>query len=74
MQSRKGVTQGDPLTMVAYGIGVIPLIQRLKVAYTNVTQTWYNDYTSALGNNKKIKLYFNSLKRLGPGCGYRSEP
>ena len=73
LQSREGVTQGDPLTMVAYGIGVIPLIQRLKLVYTNFTQTWYNDY-APLGTYKKINLYFNSPKKIGPGRGYCPEP
>jgi hypothetical protein len=28
--SKEGVTQGDPILMVAYGIGVLPLIRQLK--------------------------------------------
>jgi hypothetical protein len=29
LSSKEGVTQGDPISMVAYGIGVLPLIRQL---------------------------------------------
>ena len=34
---REGVTQGVPLGMVTYSIGVLPLTKRLKLAHTDVT-------------------------------------
>ena len=40
---KEGVTQGDPLAMIAYGIGVPPLIRELQDAHTCVTQPWYAD-------------------------------
>ena len=52
---REGVTQGEPLAMVAYEIGVLPLIKRLKSAYPGVIQPWYADDVGA-------RLYFISLK------------
>ena len=41
LHSKEGVTQGDPLAMIAYGIGVLPLIRDLRIAHPRVTQTWY---------------------------------
>ena len=35
--------------MVAYGIGVLPLIKHPKAAYPDVTQPWYADDDGALG-------------------------
>ena len=39
--SRDGVTQGDPLVMVEYGLVILPLIRELRVARPGVTHTWY---------------------------------
>ena len=32
LTSEEGVTQGDPLSMVLYGIGMLPLTRKLKEA------------------------------------------
>ena len=70
LHSIEGVNQGNPLAMVAYGIGVIPLINTQKWIFLTPPQPWYADNTSALGTFANSKLYFNYLKRFGPGCGY----
>ena len=59
LHSRKDITQGDPLDMVAYSIVVIPLINNMKFAHPDVTQPWYADNFSALGMFDNIGLYFN---------------
>ena len=74
LYSWEGVTQGGPLAMVTYFIGVIPLIKLLKEAYTNVIQSWYSDDTGELGTLNKIGLYFNLLKRFVPERVYYPEP
>ena len=35
---RKGVTQGYPLVMVAYRIGILPLTKRLNLTYPDIPQ------------------------------------
>ena len=57
LQSREGVTQGDPLAVVAYGIGFLPLIEQPNEVYPEVTQPWYADNMGALGTYGNIKLY-----------------
>jgi hypothetical protein len=38
LSSMEGVIQGDPISMVAYGIGVLPLIRQLKHEFPEVEQ------------------------------------
>ena len=69
LHSMEDVMQGDPLYMVTYGIGVLPLIKCLKVAYPDFTQPWYVYHDGGLGTFDNIGSYFNSLKPFGPGRG-----
>ena len=66
--------QEDPLAMLSYTIGVLPLIKILKVEYPDVTHTWCADDDGALGTFDNIELYFNLFKKIGPGCGYYPKP
>ena len=50
LHSKEGVTQGDPLAMIAYGIGVLPLIRVLRVDHPQVYQPWYADDGGRGGN------------------------
>ena len=43
LHSREVVTQGDPLAMVAYGIGILLMIKIMKAEFPDVIQTWYAD-------------------------------
>ena len=56
--------------MVAYNIGSLPLIKRLKSEYYDVTQLWYADNSGALATFNNLERYFNLLKRHGPARGY----
>jgi hypothetical protein len=50
---KEGVTQGDPLAMFTYGIGVLPLICLLKRNHLGLFQSWYADDAGA-GASLKI--------------------
>ena len=47
--NKEGVTQGEPLAMIAYGIGVLPLIRELRDYHPCVTQPWYANDAGAGG-------------------------
>ena len=48
--SKEGMTQGDPLAIIACGIGVLPLTRELQSAHLWVTQTWYADEAGTGGD------------------------
>ena len=66
--------QGGPLTMMAYGIGILPLIKNLKRKIPDVTQPCYADNAVALGAFTRLDTSFDSLTRPGPVWGYHPEP
>ena len=74
IHSREGVTKVDSLAMVAYIIGVLPLIKSLKLAYPDVTQPWYAENAGALRTFTRLETYVDSLTRQVPGRGYQLEP
>ena len=65
--------QGGPLTMMAYGIGILPLIKNLKRETPDSRQPWYDDNDEALVTFAIIENYFDLLTCQGPGRGYYPE-
>ena len=70
MHCREGLIQGDPLDMVSYGLGVIPLIKPPEKPHPDFTQTQYYDNTGTLGTFGNIDDYFNYQTQAGPEQGY----
>ena len=74
IHSREGVTQGEPLYMVAYKIGILMLVKCLKFTYPEATQPWYADYYGALDLFDNLEQYLNFSKHYGPYQGYYYNP
>ena len=74
MHSKEGVTQGDPLAMIAYGIGVLTLIRELRNTHPRVTQPWYADDAGAGRTFQHILEHFRYLQARGPARGYYPDP
>ena len=68
------MTQGEPLAMIAYGIGVLSLIRELMNAHPQITQPWYADDAGAGGTFQKVHAHFRDLQAQGPARGYYPEP
>ena len=60
--------------MIAYGIGVLPLIRDLQQDHPHVTQLWYADDAGACGKFGDVMAHFRDLQLGGPAQGYFPEP
>ena len=61
MHSKEGMPHVDPLSMIVYGIGILPLINNLKREIPDVTHPWYADDTGDLGTFAILGTYFDSI-------------
>ena len=72
LTSTGGITQGDPLAMAMYIIGIIPLIELLQKP--NFTQKRYADDGSAAGDPKGLRAILENLDVHGKFLGYNVKP
>ena len=63
--SKEGVTKGDPLAMVLYGIALLPLAEILREAYPEVLQPWYADDAAMQGPPVQVAACFKLFSGSG---------
>ena len=68
MESQEGTTQGNPLAMSMYGVGILPLIQTLQQVM--IKQVWYAEDATGGGLIQNVKDWWGLLKTAGPAYGY----
>jgi len=71
--SREGVTQGDPLSMLLYGLALVPLARNIRDAVPEAVQPWYADDGAMAAKASKIGQAFRMLQVQGPRRGYFPE-
>ena len=62
--SQEGTTQGYPMAMAMYAVGIIPLIRKVSC------EVWYADDATAAGQLKSLRQWGSNLVSLGPDFGY----
>ena len=68
--SAEGTTQGDPLAMPGYGIGILPLLVTLKTDNAEIKHVAYADDIgggSKLGN---VRQWWDKIVQFSPYLGY----
>ena len=78
IESKEWATQGDPVSMAIYGIGVTPLINMLVDILSNeysanVNVVAYRDDFSAAGNLQHLRRWWSVVTKIGPKFGYCHE-
>ena len=68
--SAEGTTQGEPLAMIFYAIGILPLIHHLDEK--SCSQIWYADDVAACGRISTLRGWWDGL--CLKGLGYRYFP
>ena len=64
--STEGTTQGDPLSMAIYALGITPLIQQLHHLHSSTKQAWFADDASACATCEELWNWWDELTKIGP--------
>ena len=68
--STEGTTQGDPLAMAMYALGISPLINQLKASCSDLKQAWYADDATGVSTHQRLRRWWDDLVNCGPSFGY----
>ena len=71
VSSKEGTTQGDPLAMGMYVLGILPLIRQLNGL---AKQVWFADDATASGKLSQLHKWWDNIVFLGPDYGYFANP
>ena len=74
--SEEGTTQGDPLAMHSYGIGILPFLSIIKTELHNINMKHvaYADDIGGGSNLTMLKNWWDNIVENGPIFGYYPKP
>ena len=70
IKSMEGTTQGDPIAMSMYALGLSVLQDEISYEKTNVKQVAYADDLSGAGKVNDLKKWWDTVYEHGPTIGY----
>ncbi|XP_066911589.1 uncharacterized protein [Clytia hemisphaerica] len=72
LSSCEGTTQGDPMAMPTYAIGLMPLLDLLKedLISAEVKEAAFADDLAGGGKLINLLKWWNEINRIGPSLGY----
>ena len=78
IRSNEGTTQGDPVAMTIYAIGITPLIMMMFELVTtrcdDIKMVAFADDFSAAGKLTSLLHWWTTLLEIGPKFAYNPEP
>ena len=72
--SAEGTTQGCPMAMPAYGIGILPLLLLIKEDDPILKHVAYADDIGGGSRLKNLRDWWNRVVMFGPYLGYYPKP
>jgi hypothetical protein len=72
--SEEGLSQGDPLAMILYGVALLPLVEGLRQAVPEATTPWFADDSAAIGKMTVCAKCLEYLSQHGLTYEYYIEP
>ena len=76
LKSKEGTTQGDPLGMFIYAIGITPLLNMLLniTMFDEANMVAFADDITAVGTFDALRKWWDNIVDLGPKFGYQPQP
>ena len=70
IKSNEGTTQGDPIAMAVYALGLSVLQRKIDQQHTGAKHVAFADDIAGAGSLQAVKKFWEETKKKGPSLGY----